>query len=943
MPLAAGTRIGLYEVLGRIGAGGMGEVWLATEPRLGRQVALKVLPSHLTQDPARVRRFEQEAQAAATLNHPNICTIFAIGETGEGHHYIAMEYVEGETLRNRLSTGGLRVRDSLDVAIQVAAALSAAHAAGIVHRDIKPENVMIRPDGFVKVLDFGLAKLVPASVTTGDDMTQTVLRSESGMILGTVAYMSPEQARGQAVDARSDIWSLGVMLYEAVAGRSPFAGPSGTDIIAAILARVPAPLERFAPDAPSELQRILTKALRKDVRERYQSVSDLLLDLQVLREGLPRDGAHPSTIASSSPTPKQSGHSGVRLGSARVGFDRLAVAFTMSMAAILVVGTLWWLVHARASVPAARASSGLTDRSLTRLTSGPGLQTDATFSPDGRFIAYASDRAGNFDIWVQSVSGGDPVQITKSASQDTQPQWSPDGSTIVFRSDGDRRGLFLVPALGGPEQRLTPFGMHPTWVTRGSEILFIESPSSSPDESGFGAKVKVYVTSPGTAQPAEILADFTRQGAWYWVAAHPDGRISLYGSHADRGLGFFTISRDGQSVVVSRFAAQLPVILREAPRSIRRFCWTESGTALFVEVQTGGVRNVWRVNVDPHTLEWLSADRMTTSGSNEGMIALSRDGSRLAFTDQGGATRLWTFALDASGRHLVDQGRPITDEGDAVEESDLSRDGQMIAYAMARPDQAGVDLWTTEIESRERELIAKNATTPRWSFDRRRLAYAAGSGSGIRIRDMASGDERTISPKAGSMPAILTDWTPDGSSVLASWSPRASAPWALTLWPALEQAKKEPDRILFADAALDLWEGRFSPNGRWVSFVAATRDNLERSAVMIAPAGGAPRAEWIQIASDHEWVDKPRWSADGRTIYFLSRKSTSFLNLWAVRVDPDTGRTDGSPFVLSRFDSPSLSISPRLDRMETGIGGGRAVLTLRSLTGNIWMLDHVDK
>ena len=291
MSLEPGARLDAYEIVRPLGSGGMGEVWLATEVRLGRKVALKLLPADLTRDPSRVLRFEQEARAASALSHPNVCTIHALGETGDGQHYIAMEYVEGETLRQRLATTRLSIREALDIAIQVAAALSAAHAAGIVHRDIKPENVMLRPDGFVKVLDFGLAKLAPSPAEiAGADSTHMVLKTEAGVVVGTAAYMSPEQARGQEVDARTDIWSLGVLLYEMVAGRSPFAAPSGTEVLAAILDREPLPLARFEPDAPAELQRIVTKCLRKERALRYQVVQDLLLDLRSLARRRSRAG-----------------------------------------------------------------------------------------------------------------------------------------------------------------------------------------------------------------------------------------------------------------------------------------------------------------------------------------------------------------------------------------------------------------------------------------------------------------------------------------------------------------------------------------------------------------------------------------------------------------------------------------------------------------------------
>jgi formylglycine-generating enzyme required for sulfatase activity len=299
-----GESLGDYQLLTLLGAGGMGEVWAAHEQTLGRRVALKLLPDEVTRDPSRISRFEQEARAASALSHPNVAHIYALGQTADGQRYIAMELVEGETLRARLRSGDLPLPEAVRFAVQVAAALTAAHAVGIVHRDIKPDNVMLRPDGFIKVLDFGLAKLVASSPSDVATATRTMVHTDAGTVFGTVAYMSPEQVRGREVDQRSDIWSVGVMLYEMVAGRCPFAGETRSDVMAAILDREPAPLARFDPDIPSELQRIVGKTLRKDRDERYQGMRDVLLDLQALRddlasersshaEGRPPDGTAP--------------------------------------------------------------------------------------------------------------------------------------------------------------------------------------------------------------------------------------------------------------------------------------------------------------------------------------------------------------------------------------------------------------------------------------------------------------------------------------------------------------------------------------------------------------------------------------------------------------------------------------------------------------------------
>jgi len=265
----------------------MGEVYLAEDTRLGRQVALKLLRPDFTKNEGRVGRFQQEARAASALNHPNILTIFEIGQADDVH-FIATEFIEGETVRQHMASTRMELRDVLDVAIQVASALAAAHQAGIVHRDIKPENIMLRRDGYVKVLDFGLAKLAerPVPVADADALTIAKVNTDPGTVLGTANYMSPEQARGLAVDARTDIFSLGVVLYEVIAGRVPFAGATTTDVIIAIVEKEPGPLIRYAPDVPAELERIVTKALAKDREERFQTAKDLLIDLRRLKQRL---------------------------------------------------------------------------------------------------------------------------------------------------------------------------------------------------------------------------------------------------------------------------------------------------------------------------------------------------------------------------------------------------------------------------------------------------------------------------------------------------------------------------------------------------------------------------------------------------------------------------------------------------------------------------------
>src|SRR5437867_1345659 len=286
MTLGTGAKLGRYEIRAKIGEGGMGEVYLAEDTRLGRKVAIKVLAERFTQNRDRLSRFDQEAYAASALNHPNIITIYEMGDE-DGRHFIATEFIDGVTLKKHLRSGPMDFAEVLDIAIQISAALEEAHAAGIVHRDIKPENIMIRRNGHVKVLDFGLAKLLESSAARETDteaITRALVQTDAGVVLGTSQYMSPEQARGKSVDGRTDIWSLGVVIYEMAAGRAPFTGETKTDVIVAIAKIDPPPLARFAPSLPPEFEWIVMKALRKSVDERYQTSKELESDLKKLKQ-----------------------------------------------------------------------------------------------------------------------------------------------------------------------------------------------------------------------------------------------------------------------------------------------------------------------------------------------------------------------------------------------------------------------------------------------------------------------------------------------------------------------------------------------------------------------------------------------------------------------------------------------------------------------------------
>ena len=338
MTLLSGSRFGSYDILFPLGAGGMGQVFAAKDSRLGRKVALKILPAESMGRPDRVRRFEQEARAASALNHPNLLTVYEIGEL-DGVHYMATEYVDGQTIRALLKTH-ISLKEALNIAVQTAGALAAAHAKGIVHRDIKPENIMVRPDGYVKVLDFGLAKLTEeqtqTALPTNDDPTMASALTRPGQVIGTFRYMSPEQARGMEVDTRTDIWSFGTVLYEMVTGTAPFAAPTATDTLARILERQPTPVVEASSGAPPELQRILNRALAKDRKERYQNMKDFELDLRQLQRSLELD-SEPARRGARTREGTAAREPSSRRRAAIVGVVSIVILASLALA--------WWMRH----------------------------------------------------------------------------------------------------------------------------------------------------------------------------------------------------------------------------------------------------------------------------------------------------------------------------------------------------------------------------------------------------------------------------------------------------------------------------------------------------------------------------------------------------------------------------------------------------------------------
>src|SRR4030095_5142315 len=536
--LTQGESIRHYRVMRAIGTGGMGEVYLAEDKRLGRKVAIKLLHSSVATQTNRLRRFEREARAASALNHPNLCTIYEVGEMEDGQPYIVMEYIEGMTLRQRMNHGQMLLPEVLDIATQVGSALTAAHQAGIVHRDVKPENITLRPDGIVKVLDFGLAKLTEQRRDTDSTMpTQIRTQTETGMIMGTVRYMSPEQARGYPVDARTDIWSLGVVIYEMTAGLVPFDGATNTDVVVSVLEREPAPLMDHLPQVPPELDRIVTKALRKNREQRYRTIKDLCLDLKNLARELKLKGTTPSatefegaqTIKLDRITKDEGGLRGVlhtspahanftsHLTGATKPYQRLVTLALVGVAFVTILMFTFWSPALRKFLQNRRdnTSTSAFPLRVVPFTSFLGREDHADFSPDGNEIAFVwgGEKSDNPDVYVKSLSGERPLRITSDPAIDILPAWSPNGQKIAFvRIAEGRFTVYTVPSLGnGAERKLLTLSAPTQKISWSPDGKFI----AVSDKDAGHESAAVFLFSPDTGEkhrltspPANIYGDF---------------------------------------------------------------------------------------------------------------------------------------------------------------------------------------------------------------------------------------------------------------------------------------------------------------------------------------------------------------------------------------------------------------------------------------------------
>jgi serine/threonine protein kinase/Tol biopolymer transport system component len=909
LSLTPGTRIGGYEIHSALGAGGMGEVYRARDVRLGRDVAIKVVPAAFTIDPDRLARFEREARVLASLNHPNIAGIYGVEEvavagTRAPSHALVLELIEGETLAFRI-LGGLTLRESLDIARQIAEALDAAHERGIIHRDLKPGNVMVTAAGVAKVLDFGLAKTADTAAQANLSQSPTVTfgATAHGVLLGTAPYMSPEQARGFVVDKRCDVWAFGCVLFEMLTAQRAFEGPTLTDTIAAVIEREP-DWSKLPASTPPSVRQLLRRCLAKKPARRMRDAGDIALEIE-------------SAIASldhAEPAPSNS---------TRRPVFKIAVASVL----LLTVGVAGGLLARREAVaPASSINAGV----MTRITSDGGLTIEPSISADGRLVAYASNRDGNLDVYVQQIGGGASIRLTSDPADDREPDVSPDGSVVAFRSERSARGVYVAAALGGGARLIARDGMAPRFSPDGRRIAFWMGPWLAPRSVNAVRQTFIVPSEGGT--PVQVAKELASVGDPVWS---PGGRALLvYGRKAIDGPNtdpdWWWVPIDGGAPTATRAWETLRTHqfrvnntdTHPYPRA-----WTTDGQVVFTaQLTNADNRGLWRLAIDERTGLVTGVPEPLTNGPTQDVWASASRNGRMVFAAENSTELGFEMPFDGNAGRALGPLQRIRRDSTPTGRSSISEDGRLLAFP--KYEFAAGSLWVRDLRTGEERQLAATPRTPLnpvLSVDGRMVGYtvtsnetggAGGPGTGFVVET------------SGGVPRRICDdcqvdlFTRDNQQVIFA-DPSRSTLFRMDIrtgvrTPFITSSRGPVDRPMI------------SPNGAWLTFNAP-------GGVYLAPVHSdrAPTdAEWTRILETTSAGRTAGMSPDGSLLYLLLERD-GFRCLYSLKLDPATGQPRSEPSVVTHFHDEARRWGTT--GLGSAVAANRFVASLYETTGNIWM------
>jgi eukaryotic-like serine/threonine-protein kinase len=908
MSLSSGTRLGAYEILALIGTGGMGEVYRARDPKLNRDVALKILPDIFSHDPDRLARFAREAQVLAALNHPHIAAIYGFDESA-GVPALVLELVEGPTLADRLRAGPIPIDETLAIAHQIAEALEAAHEQSIIHRDLKPGNIKLRPDGAVKILDFGLAKTLepafPSNVDASASPTITTpAMTRTGVLLGTAAYMSPEQARGQHVDRRADIWAFGCVLFEMLSGRRAFRGETVTDTLAAVMRDSP-PLDALPAATPPRVQLLIARCLERDPKRRLRDIGDARLELETLDVV--------TSAASEKPPSRRS----------RIRGSRLLAGGLVLVAATAALTS--WIDRRTAREISVNAP-------VMRLTSDAGLTTDPALSPDGKLVVYASDRAGNdnLDLWVQQINGGAPIRLTSEPADEYEPSFSPDGARIVFRSERDGGGVYVMPALGGEPRLIAKGGHQPRFSPDGARLAYVTSLDSG---QGGIASGTLFVVPSGGGPAQQLVSEADGAASPVWA---PDSAFILFGLGKYRIEAWGVVRSDRAEHIVLPLETLKQAGLGElAPRD-----WLPGNRILF-EAKSGDSSHAFEIGLSPpswgaRTWRLDASPRRLTFGTRQDerpavSVASPAGSRRLAFASVSREENLWSFALDTSQPRPSGTLTQLTHGTGAHAFPSVSADGTKVAFIehTAYNDQVSlVDVKTGRTSALSTTVSGRAQTHIR--ADGSQVFYGEGAAKSIYTVPAAGGPPE---PMCNPCNPWVWDWSADRrwSLVFGPMKPRVAA--------TIIDLEAKTSRVFLERPNEDLYDFRWSPDGRWVVFKTETAGRSRTYVAAFSGDHGPAEDTWIPITDGSTLEGHHDWSPDGRWIYALSNRD-GFRCVWAYPVDPQTRRPAGSPVAVVHSHGARLSLrNANWVSQGLSVARDRIVFNQGEISGNIWMTE----